>query len=100
MKVGSFIEKPDLDFVAALVPFRSRKFRQVGLAVERLMNVSNEVDYEFQRFQSGGLFGVSIAQHACKTLDRLDNAVAARAVAGGVIFCDIEWDVDKVPWSG
>src|SRR5689334_8082963 len=93
-------KKRDMDLVATPIAFWGRKFGKVSLAVKRLMDVSDEVDNELERFQPCTAISIAITQHSHELLYGLDNAVAPSAVASFIVFDLIEGDVDEMPRAG
>jgi hypothetical protein len=94
MQIGPSAHEIDVDLVAAAV--------LVIRAVERLLDVSDEMDEPFQRLKPLAWRCRLVAQHGLKCADLCDDAVTGRAIATGVVALRravrrIDRDVDVVP---
>src|SRR5690606_24897572 len=70
----------------------------VGMAgVHGLVHVADEVDHELQRLQPFGVAAGGVGEDRGLGVDGLDHAVAAGAVARGLVAAAALADVDVVP---
>ena len=90
MEVGGFAELDQLDLVAAAVVV-------IILSVQWLMDVADEVHHPFQRLQAVIQGCRGIGQDRGEIDYFADDAIAASAVAGGIVARSRKWNVDKMP---
>ena len=91
MQVAAAHEGAQLELVAATVI--------AVTGVQRLVDISHQVNQVLQRFQARFVFGVG-RPHRSRALNRRHNTVAVRAIALRVIVAIATGKVDVVPRPG